>query len=346
MNRRLLLSAPLGCPGAIAALINHQAVLRPNVRCDFIPLEHLIFPHLTEATTSRRVYYGVSRRLKVISIKKILPYGENIIFGSFSPTYEVVVNRLNKHGIRPSFIWHSSMGQLEQTPGERDLFMRVFALLLEGRIKHLLLHRRLYQSIGVFVKRATFFPHSIDLSQFRGIVKQDITGINCDLFCRVRFGKNILNQILAFRMAAPEGHLHINFDPKPFCGIIETMSTNVVRHKWLPVAEYYGLVAAMNLSLQVTIGESFNYAVCERMALGLPVLTTHDIYLISEDSMLEKYLCVSAVDTPSKIAEKIRPIISDSKLASDLGLRCKLRIADVAKANNAIVCSQVSSLFH
>jgi len=345
MNKKLLLSAPLGCPGAVTALRNHQAVLKPNVRCDFIPLEHLIFPHLKAATTARRIYYGLSRRLKVISIKRILPYGENIIFGSFSPTYEVVVNKLNKRGIRPSFIWHSSIGQLEQTPGERELFMRVATLLEEGRIKHLLLHRRLYHSIGVFVKRATFFPHSIDLSQFRGVVKKDIPGINCDLFCRVRFGKNVLNQILAFQMAGSDGNLHINFDPQLFRGIIETIGVNVVRHKWLPVADYYGLVAAMDLSLQVTIGESFNYAVCERMALGVPVLTTEDIYLISEDSVLRKYLCVKAVDTPSEIAGGIKLIVNDRKLAADLGLRCKSRIADVAKTNNAIVINQIGSHF-
>ena len=257
MSKKLLLSAPLGCPGAASALRNHQAILKSSIDCDFIPLEYLIFPISKKHTQMRRIYYSVSRRLKIVSINKILSYGENIIFGSFSPTYEIIVRQLNKHGIRPSFIWHSSLGQLEQTPGERELFIRIITLLERGKIKYLLLHRRLYDSLGYFIKGATYLPHSIELTPYRSIVKKDLSGVNVDLFCRLRYGKNVLNQILAVKMAELDGSLHINFDTEQFHGIIETISSQIVRHGWLPIEEYYGLISAMDISLQVTIGESF-----------------------------------------------------------------------------------------
>lgn len=345
MSKKLLLSAPLGCPGAASALRNHQAILKSSIDCDFIPLEYLIFPISKKHTQMRRIYYSVSRRLKIVSINKILSYGENIIFGSFSPTYEIIVRQLNKHGIRPSFIWHSSLGQLEQTPGERELFMRIITLLERGKIKYLLLHRRLYDSLGYFIKGATYLPHSIELTPYRSISKKDLSGINVDLFCRLRYGKNVLNQILAFKMAELDGNLHINFDTEQFHGIIETISSQIVRHKWLPIEEYYSLISAMDISLQVTIGESFNYAVCERMALKVPVLTTADIYLVSDDSFLAKHLCVSAPDTPSEISRAMKKILDKKDLREELGERCGERISEVAKYNNKIVVDQIRTLF-
>ncbi|MBA7542422.1 hypothetical protein ES705_34743 [subsurface metagenome] len=146
-------------------------------------------------------------------------------------------------------------------------------------------------------------------------------------------------------MAELDGHLHINFDTEQFHGIIESISSQIVKHRWLPIEEYYSLISAMDISLQVTIGESFNYAVCERMALKVPVLTTPDIYLVSEDPFLAKYLCVSAPDTPSEISKAVKRIINSKNLRKEIGERCGERISEVAKYNNKIAIDQIRTLF-
>lgn len=345
MSKRLLLSAPIGCPGALSALRNHEAVLKSSIDVDFVPLEPLIFPHFKDFTKFRNFYFRISRRIKVVSIDKIIPYENNIIFASFGPIYETVIKKLNKKGIRPSFIWCSSLGQLELTPGERKTFKHLIDFFKQGRIKNLLLHRRLYNSIGRFISGTTYFPHSIDLLSYKNVMKKEIPGTNIDLFCKPRLGKNILNQVLAFKIAEVDGFLHINFDVGKFHGIIKTISSQIVKHKWLPIEDYYSLISSMTISLQVTIGESFNYAVCERMALKVPPLTTSDIYLVSEDSFLAKYLCVSAADTPLEIAKPIRKIVNDQKLRAELAEKCKERISEVAKVNNKIVIDQFNTIF-
>jgi hypothetical protein len=345
MGRKILLSAERGCPGALAALRNHQGILAPVVECDFIPLDQLVLPYGARLKSERNLCWRAARRSKIVSIKKIIPYGENIIFGSFAPIYETIIERLNKKGIRPSFMWCSTLGQLELTPGEQRTFMRIIELLRGGKIKYLLLHRRLYNSLGYFIKETTFLPHSIDLTPYQNVVKKDLPDTNIDLFCRVRHGKNILNQVLAFTMTEVRGHLHVNFDVNQFSGIIETMTSKIVKHPWLTLEDYYQLIAAMDLSLQVTIGESFNYAVCERMALMVPVLTTPDIYLISEDTFLAKHLCISAPDTPIEIAKGIKKIVNDTRLKREVAERCRERIEQVARDNNKIVVDQITRLF-
>ena len=345
MSKKILLSTPLACPGAMSALRNHAAVLKPFIDTDLVPLEHLIFPRFKSSKKIRRTSFRVCRKLRIISIDSIIPYGENVIFASFGPLYEAVIEKLNKKGIRPSFIWCSSLGQLEMTPGERRAFIQITDCFKKGKIKYFLMHRRLYDSLGYFVKNATFLPLSINLNPYQNITKKDLSGINVDLFCRLRYGKNVLNQILAFKMAELDGNLHINFDTEQFHGIIETISSQIVRHRWLPIEEYYGLISAMDISLQVTVGESFNYAVCERMALKVPVLTTADIYLVSDDSFLAKHLCVSAPDTPSEISRVMKKILDKKNLREELGERCGERISEVAKYNNKIVVDQIRTLF-
>jgi len=342
---KLLLSAPIGCPGALSALRNHQGILSSVFNVDLVPLEELLLPSYIKTANYRLLHVRILRRLKMISVEKILPYGENVIFASFGPLYEAVIEKLNKKGIRPSFIWCSSLGQLEMTPGERRAFIQIIDCFKKGKIKYFLMHRRLYDSLGYFVKNATFLPFSINLNPYQNITKKDLSGINLDLFCRLRYGKNVLNQILAFKMAELDGHLHINFDAEQFHGIIETISSQIVRHRWLSIEEYYGLISAMDISLQVTIGESFNYAVCERMALKVPVLTTPDIYLVSEDPFLAKYLCVSAPDTPSEISKSVKRIINSKNLRKEIGERCGERISEVAKYNNKIAIDQIRTLF-
>lgn len=343
--KKILLSAPSGCPGALSALRNHQAILKPFVQCDLIPLEQLISPYFKRTKEFRKFYYRLSKRTEIASVKQILPYGENVILASFGPVHETIIDKLNRKGIRPSFIWCSSIGQLELTPGEYKLFTRLIKLFKKGKIRYFLLPRRLYKSLGHFVKERTFFPYAIDLSQYQNMTKKSLDGINVDVFCRPRFGKNILNQILAFKTTNIAGNIHVNFDIDRFHGIIQLISSKIIRHTWLPIKEYYSLISAMDASLQVTIGESFNYAVCERMAMQVPVLTTPDIYLISEDPILAKYLCVSAPDTPTEIAKSLKHIVTDRLLRKELAEKCKQRIASVAEINNQIVIDQINNLF-
>lgn len=345
MKKKILFTAPKGSPGPLTAFRNHRAILEPVVTCDIVLLEELLSPPYLKSFKHQSLYYRMCKRLLLPSVNSILPYGENVIFGTFAPIHEVIVKKLNHKGIRPSFMWCSSIGQIELTPSEIKPFVRLLDLLKEGRIKYLFLHRRLYNSIGHIAKKAIFLPHSIDLKTYAHVLPVNLTGVNIDLFCRPRFGKNILNQILGFEMSEIDGRLHINFCLSQFHGLAYIISKKIVQHKWLPQDDYFNLIAGMTLSLQVTIGESFNYAVCERMCLQVPVLTTKDIYLVAEDPFLAKYLCVDAPDTPLAIAQAIKKIVSEKNLRNELAIRCKTRITEVAKQNNKLVSEQFMHCF-
>ena len=345
MSHRLLLTAHRGCPGPITAFRNIKGVLANKMDVDFFILEDLVFPVKVLNKSLQRQLVRVQNRLQMITLDKLLPYGDNIIFAPFSPLIARLVNELSKKGIRPSVMWCSTLSQAEMTQGEVEMFTILLNLLNTGKIKHQMAHRRIFESYGYFSKQAVFFPHPIDLKIFDPVKKHKLAGINVDLFCRPRLGKNILTQMLALKMTELDAKLHINFDLGRFRKIVEQVGLKPIIHSWLSELDYYGLIAGMETSLQVTFGESFNYAVAERMALSVPVLSTFDIYLLEEDQFLNKYLCINAIDTPKVIAASIKRILTDKKLRDELAKRCRERIEEVSRKNNQVVCDTALSLF-
>lgn len=347
MKKRLLLSTPFGAPGPMTAFRNHKAILEPYIACDLVPLEELVSPSFLKPIDYKRIIYRIGKRTKMIfSVKNIMKYGDNIIFGTFGSVHEGIIKKLNKHGIKPSFMWCSTLGQMELTPYEMRNFMRLVELRKKGYVNFLFLQHRLYNSVGHFVKEATLLPYSIDLSPYKVSEQIELPGINIDLFCRPRQGKNILNQIASFTMAGINGKLHINFETDFLSGIPNLLSKKIVYHKWIPDSMYYNFIAGMDLSLQVTIGESFNYVACERMCLGVPVLTTKDIYLVADDNFLAKYLCVEAPDTPTSIAARIKFLIDEDNLRKELAIKCKSRIENIARCNNSMVVDIIQKYFN
>ncbi|MDH5185710.1 MAG: hypothetical protein OEW70_01445 [candidate division WOR-3 bacterium] len=345
MSRKLLLTAPRGAPGPMTALRNIKGILTDKMDIDFFSLEDLVFPIKVANKSLLRQLIRVQNRLKMVTLDRLLPYGDNIIFASFEPLIAHLIRQLSKKGIRPSVMWCSTLSQAEMVPSEVSLLKILIDLLNTGKIKYLMAHRRIFESLGYFIRQAVFFPHPIDLKIFDPVKRQKLDGINLDLFCSPRPGKNILTQALAFKMTEQNAKLHINFKLGKFREIVEEIGPKIVVHSWLPELDYYGFISGMDLSLQVTFGESFNYAVAERMVLSVPVLTTFDIYMVAEDPFLNQYLCVNAIDTPKVIAASIKRILNDKNLRDDLAKRCRERIEEVSLKNNQVVCDVVQSLY-
>ncbi len=345
MSRKLLLTTPRECPGPLTALRHIKAILANKLDCDLSVLEDLVFPLRASNKSLQKQLIRIQRRLKMVVLDRLLSYGDNVIFASFDPLIAHLIEELTKKGIRPSVMWCSTLSQAELVPQEIDLLKILIDLLNKGKIKHLMTPRRIFESYGYFIKKAIFFPYPIDLRIFEPVKKQQLEGINLDLFCRPRLGKNILAQILGFKMAELDAKLHINFDLRKLRKIVESIGVKPIVHHWLPELDYYGLIAGMDLSLQVTFGESFNYAVAERMALSVPVLATFNIYLLAEDQFLNKYLCIDAIDTPKAIAAAIKRIITEKNLREELAKRCRERIEIVSCQNNQIVCDTALALF-
>jgi len=335
MRKKLLLVCSQGFPGSYRVITNLKGILDDIVDIQVLPIEDLFVfrPRLGNMRIERRLQ-KIQTDLSMMNVNKVIEYGDKILFTAWGPPYDVVLEKLNKMGIKPSLIMCSTPGQSELSRHELKDYHNMIKYLERGKLRHWLLNKRLFDALAGITKHAVYFPHTLDLSQFENVVPLKMDGINVDLFCTLRLGKNILNQVLAFKISGVNGKLHINFRDNHVSPVVRDIGANIVNHKWIRTSQYYNLVAAMDLSLQATFTESFSYAVAERMYLGVPVITSFDIYLTAGDQFLSTYLCVKTLDTPSEMAGMIRRIINDAELRDELSESCRTVIKQIATKNN------------
>ncbi|MGB9721757.1 MAG: hypothetical protein ACPL28_09800 [bacterium] len=346
MNNKILLLASKYFPGSMSVLENLKGVLKGVIDCEIKPIELFLHrPLFSNIRVINKIETRMLRSLPPIRIKELLIYGNNIIFAGWDYRYDIILSALNKKGITPLLVLCSTLGQSELLSNELKDFIKIYDHMKNGRLKYILLNKRLYNSFGKIFPNAIYFPHTIDLHKYENIIPKQLDNINIDLFCALRPGKNVLNQILAYKMSNVNGFLHINFNNPVIDQIISLINLKVIKHKWLPAKEYYSLIAGMTASLQVTFTESFSYAICERMCLSVPCLTSYDIDLISEDKFLSQCLCVNSLDTPLVIARMLKRIIDDNELRSDLAKHSRQRIEEIANSENKYAVDYIKDIF-
>jgi glycosyltransferase involved in cell wall biosynthesis len=346
MSARLLLISSKGFPGSYTLARNLHGAIKPEIDSMLLPIEDLLLPNFSfHSKRLTRFFSRFQTKLQLVDIQKITEHGNSIVFSGWSRLYDIVLEKLNRRGIQPSVILCSTPGQAELSRGELAIYHRLIKYTRGGNIKYFLLNKRLHDALGEFISEATYLPYAFDTAPFTNIQPRLLEGDNIDLFSPVRPGKNLINQIIAFKMSNVHANLHINFHTRDIKQLIDDINTTVVSHDWIDNSQYYSLVAGMDLSLQVTFTESFSYAVAERMYLGVPVLTSCDIYFMAEHEQLSEYLRITSLDTPREMARKIRILMDNRTRRKKIGSLCKEVITKIATKNNREIVHTMTHLF-
>lgn len=344
---KILLTCSNKHPGVKTHLVRLKKIL--HNKANFFPIEELAttFPDFNAGNRIFQVLRKLSKGASILKIEKeLLKYGNNIILGSWAPIYERLIFQLNKKGITPSFLWCSTVGQSEMSwMIELQPLKEIFRMLKKGRIKYLFVPEKTYRSI-CHIDRVKYLPHPITSGDEFEFEKWDIKGVNIDLFMKARPGKNVLQQMLSQHYSKTKFILHTNVDEKILIDLAKYFNVDFTLHSWLPEKFYFGLIKKMDLSLQVTWTESFNYAVNERMQLGVPPLVSPEILMVSEDRFLRKHLVIETPDSPIAIAERIDFLLENRNLRCEIIERGQERIREIAVRYNKEIMDQIESLFN
>lgn len=343
---KILLTCSNDHPGVKTHFLELQKLTHPNTH--FYPIEELVssYPDYKKINIKIPKVKGILKRVSILKISKELKnFGNNIILGSWRPYYSELINKLCKLNITPSILWCSTLGQSEMTWGiELNPLNEILDLLKKRKIRYLLVPEKTYVSLS-HINNVQYLPHPIDISIPSSTDTMELEGNNIDLFFQFRPGKNALQQMLAQRYTKTKFHLHTNIKDKIILDIAKKLNLSFLHHSWLPAKKYYGLVKNMDMSLQVTWTESFNYAVCERMTIGIPTLVSSEVFLISKDKFLKRYLVVETPDSPIAIAQKIDFLFDNKNLMTEIVERSYERITEVAQRYNNEIKDQLKELF-
>lgn len=151
------------------------------------------------------------------------------------------------------------------------------------------------------------------------------------LFCSVGPRKNIANQILACSRL-PEAELHLNgLSQNPeFARLLRDLGVKYVDHGWMDRETYIKTVADMDIGLQVTFAETFNYVVVDHLLQGVPVVVSHMVPAVAWDPELAE-LVVDRADSPDDIAGRMKETHANR---AALSIKCKESVRRLARRNN------------
>jgi glycosyltransferase involved in cell wall biosynthesis len=279
--------------------------------------------------------------LKRIKFPVYLP--ENIskfciyILGGWHPFYYFFIKKLKNKKKKVGIYWTSTIGQSEMTPQFIEIknLNFIFKLMDEKIIDFLIVPIRTHEALKG-CKNIFLLPHTMDLKEINYVKKEEIIK-KVDLFFGERIGKNIVNQFLGAYFADPEIEIYTNLKNKDIIELLSHLKIPFKKIDWIPsYKNYLFFISQMGFSLQITYTESFNYAVAERMAIGIPVFVSPNIFLIYHDKYLRKHLCIEIPDSPYEISKKLKKLIMNKNLYKEINSYIRIVIENYLKKTDEI----------
>lgn len=252
-----------------------------------------------------------------------------IIYGGWNNAYADILHKIRelRPGIRHILHWHSPLAQIEMG-NEIELFMQCNDMLAKGYLQYIAVP---------FQKDAEIFRHSYH-ANYRWLpntvypIQNNPLLLNpkdfkIGFFAAPSARKNILSQLSAVRLlnlALIERKgtlpwervvLYIGNNFKEHAEYYRFLKMLNIPHQLLPHLKnkqlYYDYLGAMNLNMQVTFSEAFNYVCAESLALGIPclgslmtpALTSHIPEL---QEMLTKFLLIPYIDSAAYLFDKMK----------------------------------------
>ena len=245
-----------------------------------------------------------------------------VIFGGWSDTYNEFLKRLKREKIEFGVYWTSGAGQIDISQ-ELDRFIFVIKNKL---IKYkFFTNEKFISPLAQHMDNVYYLPATTHLPQLKlqqKVKRKKILIIS--LFCSpLEYKrKNILNCLLALSMLNKGYVLYLNglSQDKYYKNVLEILDIRYKDFGWMKRDKYEKVLSEIDLGLQISFAETFNYVAAEHIARGIPVVTSLMVpvmHAMTNES--KKRLLAKNVDDPQEIKEKIEYLIRHQSKRIDLG---------------------------
>ena len=261
--------------------------------------------------------------LRFVESLTTAPGTQLLVVGGWADAYDPLVDAAAARGIRVAVYWTSTGGQSEMGR-ERDQLETVLA---DRRLyARWFVHAPLAASLERACRGVGVMPNLLPpgpaprarLPRRRG------TPLRVGLFCSPHeyHRKNVLNSLLAVAQLGDRAQLHVNGASKPggYVAWLERLGIGYVEHGWMDDATYGEVVRGLDVALQASFAESFNYVAAEHLLCGVPVVGSPMVPVIAMlPARLRRALTVDNPDDPLAIAARIRALAGSRgrRLAAD-----------------------------
>ena len=246
-----------------------------------------------------------------------------LILGGWSPSYEPFVAAAARRAVPVALYWTSSAGQT----GMSAEISRLSLCLDDSRITHRwCVQRSLAETLHRRHAPCLWLP-SVIASLRRAPSSARATGTlrgvrpaNVGLFCSPNeyARKNILTTLVAVARLGPRVVLHVNglSDDADYRPWLDRLGIRWIDHGWMSREAYLETVAGLDLGLQVSFAESFNYVAADHILAGVPVIVSPMVPVVTElPAPLVRPFVVRTADDPAVIADAIERVIARPRVA-------------------------------
>lgn len=287
---------------------------------DYFPGTNNALINLSKATGITKHFVLATRGKKSPEIIFFIKYLKKerpslAIFGGWSKTYEELIKRLRHEKIKFGVYWTSS-------PGQTDISQETEKLATIISNNHL--RYRFFSSLAFASCLKKYFKNLYHLPLIfasLGLIarKQDKTVNNENVFVMSLFcvqseykRKNVLNSLLAVSSLKRNCRLYLNGLSKDryYRKILDKLCINYRDFGWMDRKKYERVLGEVDLGLQVSFAESFNYVTAEHLARGIPVIATRMVPAVEcLPEEVKKRIIIDDADNFLKISDCVQYFI-------------------------------------
>jgi len=246
-----------------------------------------------------------------------------VIVGGWCDLYAAMMKRLSRTHIRFGVYWTSTPGQSDIS-GETG---RLAQVLRERRIRYRMFAcAETARSIAGRWRGAMHLPVTMDLEgvELRESPDEPPARVALSLFCSPHEyrRKNILNTLLALSGLEEDHILHVNGMTRnaEYRQILDALGVRYRDLGWMKEAKYRRALEEIDIGLQVSFAETFNFVAAQHLARGIPVVASTQVPVVSElPENLRGRMVVRSVDSPMVIREAVRWWIRHPKARTSAG---------------------------
>jgi len=261
-----------------------------------------------------------------------------VLFGGFSPVYEMLMHALRDTPLRFAVYWTSSGGQTDISQELPKL-----AALLESHALCALCFssRGMADALRAAGMRALYLPPTlVEPRAPSALARADKFWLS--LFCPPSEyrRKNILNTLLALAHVRGEWRLALNglSQDTAYAVVLRKLNIPYQEWGWMERATYEEKLWQVGLGLQFAFAETFNYVAAEHLLRGIPVLAAPTVPVMDLlDDETRAQLVVPRADDIDALRERIQALVDAPAQRAALGARARegLRAANAANIATA-----------
>ena len=263
-----------------------------------------------------------------------------VIFGGWSDVYRPLVQSLTRAGCKVAVYWTSSPGQTGLAGELRSLA----TLLDDPHVDHLwLVHRGTALALRQLEPKCAWLPNVFPPPAHESVGRrhrQSRSTAHISLFCSPREAprKNAWCQLLALAGFEHPYHLHLNVlaSQKPFDRLLRLLRIPFTDHGWMVRETYERVIGEMDVGLQVSMAESFNFVAADHILRGVPVLASPMVPVIADlPHSVSQRLIVARPDDPLAVRAALGALLRDVNLVRLAGAARRALIASNRRALDA-----------